>query len=164
MFEGGVLKLVNAKIAQAQIDNLSVGTSNIQPGAVTAAESAFNGSEATIGNSVMSVIEWLTIGHGEGSPTVLISLSAMVFQNGALPIIVDVYSVQDNATVMSITVHNTRPGDYPRFTPLSYTLRHVPPSGRSSTRYEFRARVDGGSGGVTGYVKDRSFVLQALKR
>ncbi|UHS60621.1 phage tail protein [Agrobacterium vaccinii] len=63
----GVVKMLNAQISQAQIDNLVVGTSNIEPGAVTRFFSASGGANITI-----------AVNHGLGSPTVKIEYKANI--------------------------------------------------------------------------------------
>lgn len=46
--DDGIVKIINAQIAQAQIENLLVGTSNIVPGAISVVQSAENGNPLTI--------------------------------------------------------------------------------------------------------------------
>lgn len=56
IFEGGVLYLNQAKIKQAQIDNLLVGTSNIVPGAVTTFAAGAVGTGAMDGTKFVDIV------------------------------------------------------------------------------------------------------------
>lgn len=63
----GIVKILNARIQGALIDDLVVKTSNIEPGAVTRFFTASGGANIA-----------MTVNHGLGSPTVKIEYKAKV--------------------------------------------------------------------------------------
>ena len=74
-FVGGVLKLINAQIEQAQIENLIVGTHNIAPEAATAM-AAGDGYSVTFGSS-FTTIAAVDLVHGAGNPKVTIDWAVL---------------------------------------------------------------------------------------
>lgn len=74
-FVGGVLKLINAQIEQAQIENLIVGTHNIAPEAATAM-AAGDGYSVTFGSSFTTVAA-VDLVHGAGNPKVTIDWAVL---------------------------------------------------------------------------------------
>lgn len=79
VFVGGVLKLMNAVIQQAQIENLLVSTSNIAVGAITARETFANDDEigcATVVSGSWTNVAQVTVNHGAGSPPIIVIGSA----------------------------------------------------------------------------------------
>ncbi|UHS61059.1 DUF1983 domain-containing protein [Agrobacterium vaccinii] len=123
--EGGQVKIVNAKISQAQIDNLVVGTSNIEPGAVSR---YFTASGETSFN--------LVVNHGLGSPIVKVEWKVFlssVSEFGAFG--AELRSVTDSTILESITVHS------PQI--LFSSVLFTPPADRESTTFSL---VSNGAG------------------
>ena len=73
--EGGVVKIINALIDQAQINNLLVGTSNISPGAVSRVDQAAMGGVGTF---------QLTCYHGTGAPIVRLDVGGKARTGGTI--------------------------------------------------------------------------------
>lgn len=127
--DGGVVKIINAIIEQAQIENLLVTTSNIAPGAITSAATAFiPGFGAGSGQTTQT--ETMTVTHGLGAPPVILWGEANFEDNVGgtpRPFTYTIYSVDDN-----VTLRNTS-GSGSRF--IATTLIHSPPADRTQTTY-----------------------------
>lgn len=148
--ENGQVKIVNAKISQAQIDNLIVGTSNIAPGAISIVQSAENGNPLTI-----------ILNHGIAPSgeqfKVRIDYDFNRQVNGSITEQSTVY-VDDITTGTAIRVKTTSITSYgpgvgnrnavgPQFT--VYT---IPNDGRTSTTLRLTAPPNNSSGSTTGTI------------
>lgn len=125
----GVVKMLNAQISQAQIDNLVVNTSNIVPGAITSAATAFIGGFGA-GSGQNTQTATMTVTHGLGAPPVILWGEANFEDNVGgtpRPFTYTIYSVDDN-----VTLRNTS-GSGSRF--IATTLIHSPPADRTQTTY-----------------------------
>lgn len=119
----GEVYMINAKIQQAQIDNLLVGTSNIVPGAVTAFASNNIGSVGGDSNTFN-----LTVVHGLGSPVIKLEVKALITSPAtATGAQVIVGNVTDGITY---EISNVAPLTGVQF---FSSILVTPPAGRSST-------------------------------
>ncbi|MGV1870882.1 phage tail protein [Agrobacterium rosae] len=143
--EGGQVKIVNAKISQAQIDNLVVGTINIAPGAITSYFVQTGANHGAGGNSFN-----LTVNHGLGSPMVKLEWKANY--NGASGTSGSslVRNSTDSSTVESVTLVNEA-------TYFSSTV-FTPPADRFSTVFEMTTTSTNGT------VSNRFLIAYVFKR
>ncbi|MES4990996.1 phage tail protein [Agrobacterium radiobacter] len=132
--EGGVVKIINALIEQAQINNLMVGTSNIAPNAVTAAA-----GDVLPGSGSVEI----TLVHGTGSPRVTVEALGKVFTGTATDsayVQFVLRNVTDNADIDTFLV-------YSKTTPaagaakITGQMTHIffPPTGRTQTVFRLTA-------------------------
>lgn len=137
---GEQVYIVNARIQQAQIDNLLVGTSNIAPSAVTAFAENRVGS---VGGGISTPT--LTVNHGTGSPTIKLEFKAL-FQlaTGATGSSVIIGNVTDGNVLENGAIF----GSGPFFTSLLFT----PPAGRSSTTFQMTINISGNSSASNVYL------------
>lgn len=140
--EGGVVKIINALIDQAQINNLVVGTSNIAPGAITA---------------VAAGVDVLDIVHGTGSPTIRIDTSCVVQTgtNSTNYTIYEFWNDTDGNRVETFRIQNAEGTTVP----ASRTYLYVPPTNRQTTRFRFAAPDVSGV-----FVTSKTIIAQAFKR
>lgn len=136
----GEVYMINAKIQQAQIDNLIVGTSNLAPSAVT----AFNynrvatGPLNTTGNFMDQIA--VTLNHGLGSPPVEVLFSGRSFggsgtAGATLGVDYQLYAVEDGVTIASNTISMIQGQPVPHNTFVGF---HSPNPSRATTNYTFR--------------------------
>lgn len=152
--EGGVVKIINAMIEQAQINNLMVGTSNIDPGAVTVVGVATMG-DITAENGATYNLD-VSVNHGPGSPRVLINAQSYIFDDVGgtpRPWAFRIISVEDGATLEQLT----GAGGYH---PINWMAVHNPPSARNQTTY----RLQLGNTGSFLKLKSNKIVASVLKR
>ncbi len=153
VFEGSVLYVDELTVRQANIINLMVTTSNIAPGAVSAADSAeVAGGSFSSGNKDATV----TIAHGSGSPTVIIMGSSggvahPTGTGGSMSI-----SARAGATTLNTSFNAADPG---KRMSASVMGRHIPASGTTSTTFSIRASFSG-----TTSVDETNIVAFVLKR
>jgi hypothetical protein len=121
--------LGNVDISSAYIGNLVVGKSNIQEGIVVAYEVAAVGTFSTFSQTYVAAGS-LTINHGSGSPLIEISISGLL---GFTQCQYRVISANDGATIYEWQSNDVRT--------MSILRPHTPPSGRTSTTYEFQIRA-----------------------
>jgi Putative phage tail protein len=121
--------LGNVDISNAYIGNLVVGKSNIQEGIVVAYEVAAVGTFSTFSQTYVTAGS-LTINHGSGSPLIEISISGLL---GFTQCQYRVISANDGATIYEWQSNDVRT--------MSILRPHTPPSGRTSTTYEFQIRA-----------------------
>ena len=121
--------LGNVDISNAYIGNLVVGKSNIQEGIVVAYEVAAVGTFSTFSQTYVAAGS-LTINHGSGSPLIEISISGLL---GFTQCQYRVISANDGATIYEWQSNDVRT--------MSILRPHTPPSGRTSTTYEFQIRA-----------------------
>lgn len=121
--------LGNVDISSAYIGNLVVGKSNIQEGIVVAYEVAAVGTFSTFSQTYVTAGS-LTINHGSGSPLIEISISGLL---GFTQCQYRVISANDGATIYEWQSNDVRT--------MSILRPHTPPSGRTSTTYEFQIRA-----------------------
>ncbi len=135
--EGGVVKIVNAKISQANIDNLVVGTSNIEPGAVTAFYNVDGGSSGSTSWSYFN----LTVPHGLGSPKVKLEwkLKYSAFAGSAASGLWEVQCVTDSNAVLDSGSHKDP------FNQTTSTTLYIPPADRAETVFRIGTIVGGNS-------------------
>lgn len=148
--ENGQVKIVNAKISQAQIDNLVVGTSNIAPGAISIVQSAENGNPLTI-----------TLNHGIAPSgeqfKVRIDYDFNRQVNGSTTEQSTVY-VDDTTTgtatrvkTTSITSYGPGVGNRNAVGP-QFTVYTIPNDGRTSTTLRLTAPPNNSAGSTTGTI------------
>lgn len=145
--------LGNVDISSAYIGTLTVGTSNIDPGAITVVASNSQGaSESPID---------VTITHGLGSPTLRIDYQAAIATTTAfgdeIKKTFTLTSVNDSSTLDAIIVNNRRDamgtiGD------TSFAF-FTPPSGRTQTTFRITPSVQGALP-----TQSMRIVAQAFKR
>jgi len=153
VFEGSVLYVDELTVRQANIINLMVTTSNIAPGAVSAADSAeVAGGSFSSGNKDATV----TITHGSGSPTVIIMGSSggvahPTGTGGSMSV-----SARAGSTTLNTSFNAADPG---KRMSASVMGRHIPASGTTSTTFSIRASFSG-----TTSVDETNIVAFVLKR
>lgn len=151
--------LGNVDISNAYIGTLTVGTSNIDPGAIT-----------VIGTNTMADIENavaggtysldVTVTHGTGSPTILINAQTLIHDDvggSARTATFNLISVNDGVTLRTVNY----PGG-PAAMALNWQAVHNPPSGRSATTY--RMQITNTSGGSFLKLRQNQIVAMVLKR
>ncbi|MBP2540406.1 hypothetical protein J2768_002843 [Agrobacterium tumefaciens] len=140
--EGGVVKIINAIIDMAQINNLVVGTSNIAGGAITA---------------VAAGVDTVDLVHGAGSPTIRIDTSLVVRtdSNSTNYTTYEFWNDTDGNRIEQFRIQNIGGTTVP----ASRTYLYVPPANRVMTRFRFAASD---SSGVT--VFSKTIIAQAFKR
>lgn len=134
--EGGVVKIINALIDQAQINNLMVGTSNILPGAISWAQSYSFGNTPEGGASTTSNYD-IEVPHGLGSPKVKVEVQGLArtdVDGGVRSATLNIISLNDNALLRSVTKSQTGVWS----APISWAAPHQPPAGRASTVYRIQ--------------------------
>ncbi len=140
----GEVYIVNAKISQAQIDNLQVGTSNIIPGAITNIEVATGGSSLTI-----------TIDHGvaENDEVFVCRYDFdWLLQASGSQVVAGGYLLADNTTsspvqirLGNISASGPSSGLYRESFGPKFGIYYIPNDGRSSTVLNLTFGVGGGS-------------------
>lgn len=151
--EGGQVKIVNAKISQAQIDNLLVGTSNILPGAVSDIK---QGSAAGVNSTT------LTIDHGLGSPGLILftTLRGQTNSAGAGSALFQLESVTDAQQLDSVSIyHNGTVNGYPLVS--SSFIYFTPPADRATTVFRF---FNGATGGISTSSMSSRLLVMTQKR
>ncbi len=151
--EGGVVKIINALIDMAQINNLIVGTSNIDPGAITAAA-----SNVLPGNGSVDI----TLTHGLGSPRVQVDVVGKVFSGTSTDqqyVTFTLRNVTDNVDIETFLVFSktTPPAGAARLLG-STTYLFNPPSNRTQTTFRLTATPQGAT------PVNSTIVAQAFKR
>ena len=139
--ENGQVKILNAKISQAQIDNLMVGESNIAAGIVRKFTSGQSGAyDVTATNNPSGGWKYgtiITINHGDDAPYLSISIV------GSLRAVVDTFwrtiinSVSDGDIGYDVLGQGT--------SPFALSVVFRPPAGRTQTQIRVAARPDAGS-------------------
>lgn len=127
--------LGNVDISNANIGTLTVGTSNIQPGAITRVDSNSRTDTGTFD---------VTVSHGQGSPTVRLDIASKLISGGTV-----------NGKSQIVTQNITNGGEVSNFCIFNSTddasgfryvgsdiVLYTPSSGQSSTT--FRVTVSGG--------------------
>lgn len=146
--------LGNVDISSAYIGTLTVGTSNIDPGAITVVGSA------TMPDIVASAAATydldVTVVHGTGSPRVLVSAQSYIVDDvGGTPR--DwTFRIRDetgNATLEEIV-------GIGGWNPINWMAVHIPPSGRTQTTY----RLQIANTGSFLKLKSNKIVAMVLKR
>ncbi|MCZ7855057.1 phage tail protein [Agrobacterium salinitolerans] len=145
--------LGNVDISSAYIGTLTVGTSNIDPGAITVVASNSQGaSESPID---------VTITHGSGSPTLRIDYQAAIATTTAfgdeIKKTFTLTSVNDSSTLDAIIVNN-RQAAAGTIGDTSFAL-FSPPSGRTQTTFRI---TPSGNGALP--TQSMRIVAQAFKR
>ncbi|MBN7804918.1 DUF1983 domain-containing protein [Agrobacterium rosae] len=151
--EGGQVKIVNAKISQAQIDNLLVGTSNILPGAVSDIK---QGSAAGVNSTT------LTIDHGLGSPGLILFTTLRGQTNSATAgsALFQLESVTDAQQLDSVSIyHNGTVNGYPLVS--SSFIYFTPPADRATTVFRF---FNGATGGISTSSMSSRLLVMTQKR
>ncbi len=148
--------LGNVDISSAYIGTLTVGTSNIDPGAITVVGSNTMGDITATGGTTYNLD--VTITHGAGSPRVLVSAQTLLYDDvGGSPRTATfrIQSTNDGSTLEQL--------DYPggSYQPINWMAVHNPPSGRTQTTYRMQIVTGGGD-----FLKIRSnkIVAMVLKR
>lgn len=128
--EGGQVKIVNAKISQAQIDNLQVGTSNILPGAV----SGITQGSASGGTSQVQ----FTVEHGLGSPNIVLFFNLNGSGNNAVTgsCQYNAISVTDNVIIGNVSLSNNAQAPMGQMSTSSFGF-FTPPADRETTVFRF---------------------------
>lgn len=131
--------LGNVDISSAYIGTLTVGTSNIDPGAVTKYASVSGGDFNNNTQDWQTVISVVS-DHGAGSPLNEVAFSAAIGVVGGLTGEWRLISVNDGAELRRRLVRNN--GLAPSQTPPTADLvAHTPPSGRTQTTYAYQLRA-----------------------
>ncbi|UXT99926.1 phage tail protein [Agrobacterium tumefaciens] len=148
--EGGVVKIINALIDMAQINNLIVGTSNIEPGAITAT-AVVNG-------------ESFTVTHGTGAPNVLLLWKT----NGTMSTTVDppglataTMRLLESGNVIDVAHSSSVQGGATAYVNSSVNFR--PPSGRTQTTFSMDS-IAGPSGALTSGSRISQITALVFKR
>lgn len=148
--EGGVVKIINALIDMAQINNLIVGTSNIEPGAITAT-AVVNG-------------ESFTVTHGTGAPNVLILWKT----NGTMSTTVDppglataTMRLLESGNVIDVAHSSSVQSGATAYVNSSVNFR--PPSGRTQTTFSMDS-ITGPSGVLTSGSRISQITALVFKR
>lgn len=150
--------LGNVDISNAYIGTLTVGTSNIDPGAVTRYD-ATSGNSGDIFSTTFTTVLSFTSFHGAGAPLVEIMFNGAVGAGSAGNAEYRIWAVEDGAALRQRTVLG---GGSPSTTsPSTEVMTHTPPSGRTQTTYQFQLRstaTSNAAGMVGGYM--RAFVMK----
>lgn len=145
--------LGNVDISNAYIGTLTVGTSNIAPGAITVVETATMGDITSDGSSFYNLD--VTINHGAGSPRILVTGQSYVLDDvGGTPRVWS-FVIRDQTGNAGLEALQGSGGS----NPISWMAVHNPPSGRTQTTY--RLQLQGGS-----FLKFKSnkIIAMVLKR
>lgn len=137
----GIVKILNAQMDMAQINNLVVKTHNIEGGAVTAVATGTT-------NAVLN--------HGQGSPVVRIDISFLVRWTSANYAQCYVYNDSDGQTLESFRVESNGGSDTKAFSRM-YIMQ--PPGSRAQT--SFSLAINESTGMI---ISGRAIVAQAFKR
>jgi hypothetical protein len=150
--------LGNVDISSAYIGTLTVGTSNIDPGAVTRYD-ATSGNSGDIFSTTFTTVLSFTSFHGAGAPLIEVMFNGAVGAGTAGNAEYRIWAVEDGAALRQRTVLG---GGSPSTTsPSTEVMTHTPPSGRTQTTYQFQLRSTAPSnaaGMVGGYM--RAFVMK----
>ncbi len=141
--------LGNVDISQAYIGTLTVGTSNIDPGAVSDGQ-ANSRPNITVGAGSETHDLDVTVTHGLGSPQVLVTAQTLFIDDvGGTPRgwTMSIWDVNSNQVLENIGGQGTMP--------INWMTNHRPPSNRPSTTY--RLRLEGNS-----FIKFWSIKIHAL--
>ena len=131
--EGGVVKIINALIDMAQINNLIVGTSNINPGAITNIEYAESGG----GPNTIDL--YVTANHGLNSPKIKVEFRGKI-QAAAGNTLQTFASLRDDTGGVDIdSIPIVTSGNYGQV--VMWSKLFTPPPTRMQTT--FRARFAG---------------------
>jgi len=145
--------LGNVDISSAYIGTLTVGTSNIDPGAITAAESGI-----LPGNGSVDI----TLTHGFGSPRVQVDVVGKVFSGTSTDqqyVSFTLRNVTDNADIETFLVFSkTTPAAGAARLLGATTYLFNPPSGRTQTTFRLTATPQGAT------PVNSTIVAQAFKR
>lgn len=145
--------LGNVDISSAYIGDLKVGTSNIDPGAITVVETATMGDITSDGSSFYNLD--VTINHGAGSPRILITGQSYVLDDvGGTPRVWS-FVIRDQTGNAGLEALQGSGGS----NPISWMAVHNPPSGRTQTTY--RLQLQGGS---SLKFKSNKIIAMVLKR
>lgn len=150
--------LGNVDISNANIGTLTVGTSNIEPGAITRYDST-SGNSGDIFSQTFTTVLSFTSYHGAGSPLVEVTFNGAIGAGSNGDAEYRVISVEDGVTFRRRIIAG---GTGPSFTtPSTEIISHTPPSGRTQTTYQLQLRSmanSNGAGLVGGYM--RAFVMK----
>lgn len=145
--------LGNVDISSAYIGTLTVGTSNIDPGAITAAA-----SDTLPGNGSVDI----TLTHGLGSPRVQVDVVGKVFSGTSTDqqyVSFTLRNVTDNADIETFLVFSkTTPAAGAARLLGATTYLFNPPSGRTQTTFRLTATPQGAT------PVNSTIVAQAFKR
>ncbi|TGR71430.1 phage tail protein [bacterium M00.F.Ca.ET.194.01.1.1] len=148
--EGGVVKIINALIDQAQINNLMVGTSNIAPGAIT-------GAFTVSGES-------FTVSHGSGAPNVLLLWKT----RGTMSTTVDppglataTMRLLESGNVIDVAHSSSVQGGATAY--VNSSVNYRPPSGRTQTTFSMDS-IGGPSGSLTSGSRVSEITALVFKR
>jgi hypothetical protein len=145
--------LGNVDISNAYIGTLTVGTSNIDPGAITVVETATMGDITSDGSSFYNLD--VTINHGAGSPRILVTGQSYVLDDvGGTPRVWS-FVIRDQTGNAGLEALQGSGGS----NPISWMAVHNPPSGRTQTTY--RLQLQGGS---SLKFKSNKIIAMVLKR
>lgn len=127
--DGGIVKIINAIIEQAQIENLLVGTSNIVPGAISTVD-----QNSSSGSSPVTI----TVNHGFGSPNIVVffSLSCNGSNNTTGTLIWSAESNTDNVGLGTVSVSNNAQAPITSTSVSSFGF-FSPPADRETTTFRF---------------------------
>jgi hypothetical protein len=157
VFQGNTLYLENAKILQAQIENLLVGTSNIEPGAITQVYTA--GPYSGSGTSMQLD---LTVNHGANSGELVVTMCGIGVATDAAGSL-RARGIRAGGTAFTCTASNIQLNSGQTYTfPISQTFRYTPPAGNTSTAMSFI--IDRSAGGITTSANSMNIIVQQLKR
>lgn len=146
-------ELGNVNISEAYIGTLTVGTSNIDPGAITVVETATMGDITSDGSSFYNLD--VTINHGAGSPRILVTGQSYVLDDvGGTPRVWS-FVIRDQTGNAGLEALQGSGGS----NPISWMAVHNPPSGRTQTTY--RLQLQGGS---SLKFKSNKIIAMVLKR
>ncbi|MGQ8632105.1 phage tail protein [Agrobacterium sp. DKPNP3] len=145
--------LGNVDISNAYIGTLTVGTSNIDPGAITVVGSNTMGDIVADGSTIYSLD--VTINHGAGSPRVLVTgQSYMLDDVGGSPRSWT-FAMSDVNSNLALEQLNGLGGA----NPISWMAVHNPPAGRTQTTYRLQLY-----GGPSMKLKSNKIIAMVLKR
>ena len=128
--------LGNVDISNAYIGTLTVGTSNIDPGAITYAESYSFGNTPEGGDPVTSNYD-IVVPHGYNSPKVRIDVQGLARTNvdgSVRTATLNIINLNDNVVLKTVT--KSQSGTWNA--PIHWAAPHAPPSNRSQTTYRIQ--------------------------
>lgn len=139
--ENGVVKIVNAKISQAQIDNLIIGTSNIVPGAV----SSITTRDGPAGSFTPAQGITMTVEHGLDAPNMILFFTFSGAGNnvntGSATYVIE--SVTDSQSLGAASMSNNASAPSGQMTATGFAFFN-PPATRTSTVFRLYQQINTG--------------------
>jgi Putative phage tail protein len=156
IFTGGKLYLTDVNIENADIGKLTVGTSNIEPQAVSKQASFSEPGRIEVAKYEWTVVCDVTLNHGANSPPVLLFASLSGASDNGF------YALRWRDRTANVIILDEQEVVRRNGQGWGGSMVHQPPSSRTSTRYQIEAIGfdDGDSSGA----QNRNLVALALVR